>query len=107
MVRLCVHNPGPAILPTDLGHIFEKFYRLPNVGRRAGAGLGLYLVKRIMETHTGRIEVDSRDGAGTAFTVLLPQITLTPEECLPDPRQTAMNATVASVELVHVSGTIG
>ncbi|WP_114860732.1 sensor histidine kinase [Azospirillum brasilense] len=73
-VRLRVHNPGPAILPADRDHIFEKFYRSPNVGRRAGAGLGLYLVRRIMEAHAGRIEVDSRDGAGTAFTLLLPHV---------------------------------
>ncbi|CAO3456920.1 hypothetical protein [Azospirillum argentinense] len=75
-VRLRVHNPGPAILPADRDHIFEKFYRSPNVGRRAGAGLGLYLVRRIMEAHAGRIEVDSRDGAGTAFTLLLPHVAL-------------------------------
>ncbi|WP_454020599.1 ATP-binding protein [Azospirillum sp. Marseille-Q6669] len=106
-VQLRVHNPGAAILSADLGHIFEKFYRSPNVGRRAGAGLGLYLVKRIIEAHAGRIEVDSRDGAGTAFTVQLPPVNPVREKSLPNPRQTAMNATVASVEMVHISGTIG
>lgn len=94
MVWLRVHNPGPAIKPTDLSHIFEKFYRSPSVGRRAGAGLGLYLVSRIMEAHAGRIEVDSRDGAGTAFTVWLPQVALPPKGLLQDSLQPLRTETV-------------
>lgn len=94
MVWLRVHNPGPAITPTDLSHIFEKFYRSPSVGRRAGAGLGLYLVSRIMEAHAGRIEVDSRDGAGTAFTVWLPQVASPPKGLLQDSLQPLRTETV-------------
>ncbi|MGY0777466.1 sensor histidine kinase [Azospirillum argentinense] len=61
---------------------------------RAGAGLGLYLVSRIMEAHAGRIEVDSRDGAGTAFTVWLPQVASPPKGLLQDSLQLLRTETV-------------
>ncbi|TWA69884.1 hypothetical protein FBZ82_10444 [Azospirillum brasilense] len=64
MVGLRVHNPGRAIAPGDLG---------------------LHLVRRIMEAHAGRIEVDSRDGAGTAFTVWRLQVASTLNAVRPSP----------------------
>ena len=71
-VRIADHGPG--IPPEEQAQIFEPFFR----GRRAvlaqthGTGLGLSLVKGIVEAHEGTIEVESEPGKGTVFTVRIP-----------------------------------
>lgn len=71
-VRVADHGPG--IPPDEQAHIFEPFYR----GRRAlqaqthGTGLGLSLVKGIVEAHEGSIKLESEPGKGTVFTVRIP-----------------------------------
>lgn len=72
--RLTVADTGQGIAPADLPHIFERFYRGDKSRVRAtgGAGIGLTLVKHIIERHGGRIEVESAPGEGSAFTVTLP-----------------------------------
>ena len=70
---LQVSDTGKGIEPQHLPHIFERFYRADR--RRAGAagtGLGLAIVKRIVEVHRGSIDVSSRPGQGSTFTVTLP-----------------------------------
>jgi signal transduction histidine kinase len=72
-VRLSVSDQGPGIPREDLQVIFQPFGR----GRRAdtltaGTGLGLYIVKQIIEAHGGRIEVESEPGRGATFRVILP-----------------------------------
>lgn len=67
-----VADHGPGIAPEDRDHIFEKFYRASGSGRVSGAGLGLYLVHRIVALHGGRITLDSRPGEGTTFRIHLP-----------------------------------
>ena len=73
-LEISVEDHGPGIAPADLPHIFEPFYR----GKKAvedqihGTGLGLSLVKRIMEAHSGCIEVQSVSGKGSIFTLKLP-----------------------------------
>lgn len=73
-VALSVADRGIGIAPADLAHIFEPFYRAPAVieAQIQGAGLGLSLVKRIVEAHGGRIEVKSTPGQGAEFVVMLP-----------------------------------
>jgi signal transduction histidine kinase len=73
-VALSVVDRGIGIAPADLAHIFEPFYRAPAVieAQIQGAGLGLSLVKRIVEAHGGRIEVKSTPGQGSEFIVMLP-----------------------------------
>ncbi|MBT5318744.1 MAG: two-component sensor histidine kinase, partial [Chloroflexi bacterium] len=65
---------GTGISPDDLPHVFDRFYRVDPSRNRVtgGAGLGLTIVKRLVEVHGGRIEVDSELGSGTTFTVEIP-----------------------------------
>lgn len=73
--RLSVQDSGPGILPEDLPHLFELFYRSRAVRRSqpSGTGLGLPLVARIAELHDGRVEVTSRLQQGSRFTLHLPR----------------------------------
>lgn len=76
-VTLTVADTGIGIAAGDLPHIFDRFWRVDSArtrtGERPGAGLGLAICKWIAEAHGGRIEVVSRPGRGTTFTVTLPQ----------------------------------
>lgn len=69
-----VRDNGMGIPAADLGRVFTPFERI-NEGRtrrRSGAGLGLSLVKRIIELHGGRVALDSREGQGTTVSLTLP-----------------------------------
>jgi heavy metal sensor kinase len=76
-VHLSVADTGIGIAPGDLPHIFDRFWRADTArtrtGERSGTGLGLAICKWIAEAHGGTIEVTSRPGRGTVFTVSLPQ----------------------------------
>ncbi len=76
-VTLTVADTGIGIAPGDLPHIFDRFWRADSArtrtGGRPGAGLGLAICKWIAEAHGGAIEVQSRPGRGTTFTVTLPR----------------------------------
>ncbi|MBA2299177.1 MAG: HAMP domain-containing histidine kinase [Chloroflexi bacterium] len=69
-----VTDSGVGIEPAELPRIFERFYRgsLSNQARGSGSGLGLAIVHSIVDMHRGTVEVASRRGAGTTFTVTLP-----------------------------------
>lgn len=72
-VEITVADRGPGIDPTDLPHLFEPFYRGREAASRAhGTGLGLSLVKRIIEDHGGRVTVKSAPGQGSALSLRLP-----------------------------------
>lgn len=73
-VELSVHNEGPPIPAQTLERIFDPFRRgaAPH-GRDEGLGLGLFIVRSIIEAHGGRIDVRSAAPAGTTFTVRLPR----------------------------------
>lgn len=72
-LHLAVTDTGIGISDDQLPHIFDKFYRVENVVHtKEGTGLGLALVRTIVEHHGGRIEVVSREGEGSTFTVHLP-----------------------------------
>lgn len=75
--RLICRDTGPGIPAEDLPHIFERFYRAEKSrtrGRSTGFGLGLSIANWIVERHGGRIEVNSKEGEGTAFAIWLPAI---------------------------------
>ena len=71
--ELRVFNTGDAIPPENRERIFDRFWRAdPAHGRETGGhGLGLAIARSIIESHHGRIAVDSGEGSGTAFTVTL------------------------------------
>lgn len=75
-VVVSVEDNGPGIPPTDLPHIFERFYRVDKGRSRelGGTGLGLSIVKHIVLQHGGRVEAASDVGAGTRMRVRLPLI---------------------------------
>jgi signal transduction histidine kinase len=72
-VRMVVRDHGPGIPKDGLPHLFDRFYRLPGT-EGTGAGLGLALVKEVVDWHGGCITIDSEMGVGSAFTVSLPAI---------------------------------
>ena len=70
---ISVSDAGIGIPQADLPRIFDRFHRGSNVvGQIGGIGLGLTSVLRAVEAHGGRIEVSSREGEGTTFTIHLP-----------------------------------
>lgn len=73
-VRIIVEDRGIGISAADLAHIFEPFYRAQGVrdGQVRGVGLGLYLVKRMMEAMGGRVSVSSKLAKGSVFTLHFP-----------------------------------
>lgn len=75
-IAIQVIDSGPGIPLSEHEKIFEKFYRMNTglVHDTKGSGLGLALVKHIVEAHHGRILVDSASGRGSQFTILIPAI---------------------------------
>jgi PAS domain S-box-containing protein len=74
-VVIKISDTGLGIPETDLGNIFDRFYRVKNKDTRYinGTGLGLAIVKSIVEAHHGTIEVQSRVGEGTCFSIYFPK----------------------------------
>jgi len=83
LVEIAVADQGIGIEPRDLDRIFERFYRADRARSRAtgGTGLGLAIVKHIATNHGGRVDVVSRVGVGSTFTLRLPA--RPPEGALP------------------------
>jgi two-component system OmpR family sensor kinase len=71
-VLVTVLDHGIGIPAADLSRLFERYHRGSNVSGIVGTGVGLYLVKIAIELHGGRIEVQSKEGGGSRFTVTLP-----------------------------------
>ncbi|MCX5789443.1 MAG: PAS domain S-box protein [Elusimicrobia bacterium] len=72
-VKVSVVDQGPGIRREDQGKIFEAFVRLSEgTRRREGTGLGLAICRRIVESHGGRIWIESEEGSGAAFNFTLP-----------------------------------
>lgn len=67
-----VQDQGLGISEADQAKIFEPFFRSRSVAHIPGTGLGLVIVKRCVERHGGSLEIESREGHGTRFTVRVP-----------------------------------
>lgn len=74
IVQIAVNDQGPGIPAEHLSRIFERFYRIDKARSRqmGGTGLGLSLVKYIMQAHDGQITVTSEVGKGSCFTLHIP-----------------------------------
>lgn len=74
LAHLMVRDSGIGIGKEDLPHIFDRFFRVKGKATRhiTGSGLGLSLVKKVVEAHKGFIDVQSEPGVGTAFTLRFP-----------------------------------
>lgn len=74
LVKLTISDTGIGIPAESLPLVFDRFYRVDKSRSRnqGGSGLGLSIVKAIVDTHKGKIDVQSESGAGTTFTVFLP-----------------------------------
>ena len=76
-VVLDVTDTGIGISPENQQHLFSRFYRVTNVTAYdvRGLGLGLYVTRAIVEAHGGNIQVFSKEGVGSTFSVILPALT--------------------------------
>lgn len=73
-ISVTIQDTGMGIPEDSLPHLFQKFYRVrEHEGKASGTGLGLSICKQIIQGHNGRIEVKSKVGVGTAFTIFLPR----------------------------------
>ena len=72
--QLCVEDSGIGIAAADIPHLFDRFHRIQGAASRTheGSGIGLALVKELVQLHAGRIAVHSELGKGSRFTVTLP-----------------------------------
>ncbi|MGQ9676958.1 MAG: PAS domain-containing sensor histidine kinase [Chloroflexota bacterium] len=71
-VVISVTDHGVGIAPEDLSHIFQRFYRARGPRKREGLGLGLFITRKLVEAHGGRIWVESQLGKGSTFYFTLP-----------------------------------
>lgn len=81
-IRIRVADQGVGMEPEELDRIWERFYRVEKsrARRYGGSGLGLSIVRRLVELHGGTIEVRSRSGDGTTFLMEFPKTDCDEEE---------------------------
>ena len=74
-IALDIRDNGPGIAPDKLPHIFDRFYRIDSERTKdlESTGLGLAITRELIQAHGGEINVSSRKGEGTCFTVTLPE----------------------------------
>jgi signal transduction histidine kinase len=70
-VHIAVADTGPGVAADQVGRLFDRFWQANRKDRR-GVGLGLSIVKGIADAHGGEVRVDTAEGAGTTFTLVLP-----------------------------------
>jgi two-component system sensor histidine kinase MprB len=70
--RIEVEDLGPGIAPDDRAHVFDRFYRAPEARTAPGSGLGLSIVKQIVDLHHATIDIDDRPGGGTIIAINFP-----------------------------------
>jgi two-component system sensor histidine kinase BaeS len=73
-VYLGVSDTGPGIRHTDLPYVFDKYRRVSSTSQIEGAGLGLYIVRHLVEAHGGSVSVNSIVGQGSTFVMRLPVV---------------------------------
>ncbi len=73
--ELTVRDHGPGIAPADLPHVFDRFYRAATARGVPGSGLGLSIVRQVVESHGGTVRAEAAPGAGTLIRLRLPDRT--------------------------------
>ncbi len=71
-IAIAIEDQGIGVPEKDRQRVFERYYRGSNTSGIGGSGVGLYLVRTIVDLHKGAVALDSREGKGCRFTVLLP-----------------------------------
>jgi two-component system, OmpR family, sensor histidine kinase SenX3 len=71
-ITITIRDRGMGIPAADLPHLAKPFFRASNARSTPGTGLGLNLAQHILNLHGGRLQIESKEGAGTAVTVVLP-----------------------------------
>ncbi len=69
---ISVSDTGIGITKQEKEKIFNKYYRSPKTAGIKGTGLGLAIVKAVAEAHSGRVEIESKPGKGSVFSLILP-----------------------------------
>ncbi|MDU1539590.1 MAG: HAMP domain-containing sensor histidine kinase [Paeniclostridium sordellii] len=84
MIEIEISDDGIGIPPHKLSSIFDRFKQVDNniIRRGEGSGIGLYLVKSLVDMHGGNIEVDSEIDKGTIFKIQIPNKTVIDSECI-------------------------
>jgi signal transduction histidine kinase len=83
-VEIAVTNPGTGLSQQEIGKVFSRFYRSAQHVRRAdGLGLGLYIVKGLVQAQGGRVWVDSEVGRYATFRFTVPRSSVRPEVATP------------------------
>lgn len=97
-----VQDTGVGIPPAEIDRIFDMFYQVPRPGELPrGVGLGLYIVRRFVELLRGTVKVESREGSGTSFTVIIPLLAQ-PRPAAADQREGVMGTAEEATESVPV-----
>jgi signal transduction histidine kinase len=73
-VGICITDHGLGMTPMQLTHVYDRFYRADASGKIPGTGLGMSIVKEIIELHGGQVKIDSEIGQGTVVTLWLPVV---------------------------------
>ena len=82
-IVLRVADTGRGMTPEEQEHVFDRFYRGADGRTAPGTGLGLSIVKSLVDLHSGTIEIDSRPGEGSVFTVRIPRLPVADQGPLP------------------------
>ena len=89
---VAISDHGIGIPAGDVAHLFERYHRGSNVSGIVGTGGGLYLVKTAVDLHHGVVEVQSKEGEGSRFTVRLPRAALSVHGAVPSETPTMADA---------------
>jgi PAS domain S-box-containing protein len=100
-VSIRVRDHGLGISAEDQERIFERFERLISVRHFGGFGLGLWIVRQVVEAHGGHVHVESVIGEGSAFTVELPRMTVAADGAIARDRTPAPEALAPSLRMTN------
>lgn len=98
--QISIRDSGIGIPPEDLEQLFTRFFRAKNAVSEhfQGTGLGLSIVAQVIERHHGEIQVESKEGFGTTFTIMIPLYLTSDEKLIQERRGDVLKRAIASIE---------